>query len=1133
MSASNHIQYITGLEGGDVVDNKRTAEVKASTSLPFAVGSVDAEGKYVIQCGFTSDAQCGDVNTLGVGNDACCYGRPNVISEKPISSGVCRNTMMTAEFNEKIYPNSLTDNVSVYIKTNTEEACTKAGGTVTQKFTKNINDPWYRRAWLSVVNFVREMLDVEPAYALFDCEGVVDFEIQLADAQEIIEGKVVNRSKLFIIPTEVLKANTTYYVNLGKDIKNEKSISMHQDKSWQFTTGLEVCDIDRVSVEPGKYVFFVPGIEGAGNFIAIAETVINGVAQPLIQTNDYEWEWSWLVSNETIAQIENVSDDGDVVIVSALPNKGSAILRATATITHDTFFNPSTVENEYYGIAELTNTMCENPWPEYQNSQFPLIDSSHNFSTWYCRGNGTQDLLPGLTKGQLVSTADDPNLLKAFFLQNQDNGDAIGVRVQKNLKHLSPMDWYNEQGFPGNPEVIEIDGYQAIVDGATIYISAVNVATENNNHKLTPGSNDKGKFNERYTNIYIISHNDTASAETKIIYKQLIDNLEFNVNLNKEWDQGVCASIKESKKAYNILQPEIQCTSELECLAEAPTAEEKIIPGSEEYIDCLSVKKQMQRDMVRLSDLQKIKQAVEIYKMQNTNAPLLQQGTYIPSMSVSAWDSWQAQLGSVLGIEMPLDPLNEFRIGCAESGANSENCWNSGSQQYQCMKRSHVYAYQSTEGGLEYKLKAELESSGPNDWKGIDLSEFDLVETCTDITSTFIGAGGVCGDGILNPSMGEQCEIGMKASYGSCVYSDASSVEYPGTFVIQCPNDCKYLPESQVNCQPTGFCGDGVLNGGEVCDNASFNGAYNNCSLDCLSEISAYGACGDGIIQENQGEVCDVWGNRCAFTNRTCSVGSESVDCEKVVDIYYKTVDGKQMVIVGVYSAGDDKVVSFVMPVEDLPAGIKTSDPEPCLKEQVQTVHASSKSESCNWDCKAFGPYCGDRLINGGEECDGDPIISETLNINVIEWCAPGKDKAYLIKGCTSDCKIEKSTDWECSETDPNAEVVYAPPPPTPPVPEKICGDASLQPEIGEECDNGVSNGNICSALYNSSCIYCSNTCKKITLTGGSCGDGVRQAQESCDNEDMSGVQCTDFGFTGGDLQCAPDCSFDKINCSI
>lgn len=52
---------------------------------------------------------------------------------------------------------------------------------------------------------------------------------------------------------------------------------------------------------------------------------------------------------------------------------------------------------------------------------------------------------------------------------------------------------------------------------------------------------------------------------------------------------------------------------------------------------------------------------------------------------------------------------------------------------------------------------------------------------------------------------------------------------------------------------------------------------------------------------------------------------------------------------------------------------------------------------------------------------------------------------------------------------------------------------------------------------------------------GGSasfCGDGVRDADEQCDDDDLGGQNCASAGFPlGGDLDCNSDCSLDTSDC--
>lgn len=64
------------------------------------------------------------------------------------------------------------------------------------------------------------------------------------------------------------------------------------------------------------------------------------------------------------------------------------------------------------------------------------------------------------------------------------------------------------------------------------------------------------------------------------------------------------------------------------------------------------------------------------------------------------------------------------------------------------------------------------------------------------------------------------------------------------------------------------------------------------------------------------------------------------------------------------------------------------------------------------------------------------------------------------------------------------------------PVYEYKCGDGTDNQE-SEECDNGLLNGILCNPQYNSSCIYCTNSCKQINVTGPRCGDRICR-QENC-----------------------------------
>jgi len=76
------------------------------------------------------------------------------------------------------------------------------------------------------------------------------------------------------------------------------------------------------------------------------------------------------------------------------------------------------------------------------------------------------------------------------------------------------------------------------------------------------------------------------------------------------------------------------------------------------------------------------------------------------------------------------------------------------------------------------------------------------------------------------------------------------------------------------------------------------------------------------------------------------------------------------------------------------------------------------------------------------------------------------------------------------------------------------CGDGLLD-LVGEGCDDGESNGDICTPSYNGNCQYCSLTCTYQTVDGGYCGDNqIDQPDEECD-DDSPQVCTTVEGYSG------------------
>jgi len=356
---------------------------------------------------------------------------------------------------------------------------------------------------------------------------------------------------------------------------------------------------------------------------------------------------------------------------------------------------------------------------------------------------------------------------------------------------------------------------------------------------------------------------------------------------------------------------------------------------------------------------------------------------------------------------------------------------------------------QTVLGSCGDEIKQSHEDCDRGDENGSKYCEYALeppCEICTSVCKLIEGTATFCGDGRIDFVNGEVCD---KAE------PDVGDEKGIGGY---CSFDCTEV---------LGSCGDGVKQDFEACDKATFNQGIGPeyCSADC-AQIIAW--CGDGTQQSN--EICDLGVNNtdyCDYGESSCTVCS--TNC--------KTVAG----IISV--CGDSKT--------------DTSNGEVCDNGANNGAYLLTAPGSCNTDCKGRGEggFCGDGTIHGaeGEECDNGenngssfctygPSICELCSTSCktvqgeARYCGDG-----LINGGENCDNGEENGDYGKCKTDCTGPGVR-------------CGDGNTDTEYGEVCDDGALNGE-----YG----YCAFDCKS---EGKRCGDGIKQPEEACDAGVDNGV---------------------------
>lgn len=440
------------------------------------------------------------------------------------------------------------------------------------------------------------------------------------------------------------------------------------------------------------------------------------------------------------------------------------------------------------------------------------------------------------------------------------------------------------------------------------------------------------------------------------------------------------------------------------------------------------IKGQLRRDMYRANDLNYIQRVLADFRSKTGKYPVFEAGSYLPNTTYSAWPSWQSTFGNVLGVAIPVDPRNEF-IGC-KAPFDSRTCWSTETNEFSCPGEAYVYGYKVAQDGLTYRLFTSFEYAGPGNWRSTEFNQqsedqcfnFSAIDVADTDSDGVPGVSDNC-NAISNSGQQDSDGDGVGDACDSCPNDPTNDQDNDGVCgnIDNCPT-ISNADQTDLDTDSVGdvcdfqTCGNNITEGTEICDGQSDVNNFQECSADCRA-VRSQAFCGDGVVQtpNEQGIV------------EECDGTDETQVCPNFINGY-----------------------------------------------RTQRVRA------CRNTCR-FAPWtecqpiesCGDAVINGLETCDEAAQNGVQCQAGYAQTCT------Y----CSRVCKIQQALGPRC-------------------------GDGILQAEQGEECDDANKNGQRCVPAYGKSCNFCNSSCKVDVVRGPFCGDGARNIPfEDCDNQSQD-VAC-------------------------
>lgn len=756
---------------------------------------------------------------------------------------------------------------------------------------QGILSTFFTTVWESVVNWIKGIVsavfgsDDAGAYGTasidFDASNTrwcnANTEADVDVVYRLAADESTGESVLRVRVKELLATNRSYALLIAsgadgvRDIDGVPIQPRHNATIFEgtaFTVGDEVCKIAEIDVQPEEHLFNQPFQDK--DTLIYNETSSGEFIVPI--PGVYNWEYSWAPQSSELFIIPvNTEDesvlDGDVITFSTSSDivslastdveaQQSALGRVV--ITEDIATESGDTTNKVFtDKIDLYARFCANPWGAHLISPTsavwaPFENNRFNFSFWYCADARSplslEDDLPLFVEVVTTSpreSTDDPTddiIERTFFFSDDDStDDAVGVQIFLNELRLSPRAWFAQQ-FGTQPVQYEnttIDGYDAITNGTTYYVDALNVAYAENADGDVVVSNI-------FSNIYQFTINENASDDTRDVFAQIMENLVFNTNMT---DWGYCLNPgslgRRSLSSQDDINDDFACVSDFNCMDSAGIA----LEGTNGV--CSNNRTALFRDIERLEDVSGIQMLLTDYSFSQPDGsyPTLEAGTFSPRYTVSRWGSWGSFIG---GAPIPRDPLNLW-TQCGGPTVNQQVCYDDSLTLFHCPAELSVYEYSVSEDGQAYSLHANLEFLEDTD---PIVSEF-LYTTTTFVNGSYCipnttssPFAGACGNGIVND--GEDCDPA-----GSVVTQECSSGA--GLKAQTCQLDCTFAQDwDDIACVDSTSCGNGVVEGEEDCDAGANNGLYGaGCSEECTFDGALF--CGNDSLDFVDDNANDAW----------------------------------------------------------------------------------------------------------------------------------------------------------------------------------------------------------------------------------------------------------------------------------